>query len=167
MAAFPTLRLPDVDTSKLERPRIGVPDAIAKLELPTIDMPQIDLASALPDAAAAVGLRRPARRSRLPFVIGGLIVAAAAGLGLMKNPQLRMRLRDVWDAARERISWIRSVAFGQASDRPDPIAFPAADTKAIPPDPWAVSEHIDAPDYPDGLGSGTEDPIPHEEIKSR
>lgn len=168
MAAIPAVRIPDIDTSRLDRPKIGLPDAIAKLELPTIDMPHVDLAGALPDAATAAGLRRPAQRARWPFAIGALIVAGAAGWGLMKNPQLRTRLRELADSVRERISSMRSAAFSQASDRAEPIAFPAADTRAIPPDPWGVSEHIDTPDYPDGLGSGKEDPIPaHQEIKSR
>lgn len=168
MAAIPAVRLPDIDTSTLDGPKIQVPEAIARIDLPRIDLPHIDLAGALPDAVTSAGPRRSPRRSRWPLAIGGLIVAGAAAWGLMKNPRLRMRLRNLWTAVRERISSVRSAAFDQSSDRSDPIASPAAETTAITPEPWGVREHIDAPDYPDGPGPGKEDALPaRDEIKNR
>ena len=135
MATLQAIRLPDIDPPKLERPNVKLPE----------------VGDAIADAAEAVGLRR-SRRSPWPFALAGLMVAGATWL-LMKNQGLRARLVELTRAAREGItSWQRS-AFGQASfAESEPVAFTAAETKAIPADRWTESDH-QTPDYPDGLGS--------------
>lgn len=156
MAALSAIRPPDVDPSKLAFPKVQLPEA-AKVELPSIDISQLDLAGTIQDAAAVAGFPRPASRLRLPVALGGLLLAGAAIWALMSRPQLRTRLRDLGNSMRGRISSMRSNAFDLAPA--DPIAFPEADTKPIQPAPWDGGENNEAPDYPEGLGSREEGQI--------
>lgn len=169
MTALSAFRLPNIDVPDLDRPELRLPDALAKVDLPAVDLPQIDLRGALSDAAAAVHLGGRRRRPRWPFAIGGLIVAGVAGWTIMQNQQVRTSLRDMANSIRERISAMRSTAFDLSTiDDADPIAFPAAETKPIAPDPWTDGENVDTPDYPDGLGSNNGDGMPiKEESESR
>ena len=151
MTAISDFRLPDT-LAKVNLP---------KVDLPTVDMPKIDLGRALSDAADAAHLGGRSRRSRWPFAVAGLIVAGVAGWAIMNSQQLRSSLREIANSARERISAMRSNPYDLSSiDRDDPIAFPAAETKPIAPEPWTDGETIAAPDYPDGLGSNNDDGIP-------
>ena len=152
MATLPAIRLPDIDVPKLDLPNVEVLEAIKRMNLPAIDMPDVDVSRALPDVAVATGLR-PARRSQLPVAIAGLIVAGMAGWAILSSQQLRNRLAGLARSVRERISSMRSSEWDQG----DPIAFPAAETKPIQPEPWDRRENADAPDYPEGLGSNNDD----------
>ena len=143
--------------SDIKLPNVG----LHKMEVPAFDVSNIDLSSTVSEAAEAVGLRRPARRSRWLFALGGLIVAAAAGWGLLRSPQVRAKSQHVLDSIRERISAMRPNAFDlDVGDPADPIAFPAADTKPIAPDRWNDTEDLATPDYPEGLGSDSGDARP-------
>lgn len=158
MAALPAVRVPEIDVPTLDRPNLEIPEAIKRMSLPAIDMPDVDVSRALTDVAVATGLR-PARRSRLPVAVVGLVVAAAAAWAVMNSQQLRTRLAEFATAARDRVSSMRSTDWDQA----DPIAFPAAETKPIRPEPWEQVEGVGAPDYPEGLGSNNGDlPAPKE-----
>jgi hypothetical protein len=155
MAALPAVRLPEIDVPKLNRPSVEVPEAFKSMNVLEIDIPDLDVARRLTDAAVATGLR-PARRSRLPFAIAGLIVAGTAAWAVMNSRQLRNRIAELATSVRERVSSIRSSEWDQA----DPIAFPAAETKPIQPEPWDRREDEDSPDYPEGLGSNNGDRMP-------
>lgn len=150
MAALPAIRLPEMDAPKLHLPSVKVPDALKAMELPDIRMPQVDLAATVMDVATTTGLRRPARRWRLPLAIAGLIVAGAAW-GVINSPELRKRLRELMTSVRERVLAMRSNAWDLATA--DPIAFPASETKPIESDASDHGEDVGAPDYPEGLGS--------------
>jgi hypothetical protein len=151
--------------SEIQLPNVELP----KMEVPAFDMSSIDLRATVSEAAEAVGLRQPARRSRWFFALGGAMLAAVAGWGLLRSPQVRARSRQLLSSIRERISSMRPNAFDlDVSDPADPIAFPAADTKPIPPDRWRDTEDLATPDYPDGLGSDAGDASPaREESTSR
>jgi hypothetical protein len=117
--------------SALRAPNVDVP----RMDLPAFEVPDIDVEGAVSQAAEAVGLREPARRSRWLLAIGALIVVAAAGWGLLRNPQVRVRSQQVLESIRLRISTMRPNAFDlDVGGRADPIAFPATETKPIPPD---------------------------------
>lgn len=153
MAAVPAIRLPEIDVPKLDRPDVKVREALTGMNLPAIDMPDVNLAGTLADVVAATGVRRPARRSRLPFAIAGLIVAGTAAWAITNSQQLRKWLRDLVASVRERFSSMQS----NASDEADPIAFPAAETEPIQPGAWDRRGDVDVPDYPEGLGSRNDD----------
>jgi hypothetical protein len=143
MATVPTLQAPNIELPKVDVPRI---------ELSTFDPSTVDLAAIVSEAAEAVGLRKPARRSR--WIALGLILAAGAGWGLLRSPQVRARSRQLLSSIRERISNMRPNAFDlDVGGTTDPIAFPAAKTKAIAPDRWTDATDEVSPDYPEGLGS--------------
>ena len=151
--------------SEIHLPNVDLP----KIEVPAFDVSNIDLGAGVSGAAEAVGLRRAPRRSRRLFVIGGLMVAAAAGWGLLRSPQVRARSQRLLGDIRERISSMRPSSFDLDVDDPaDPIAFPSAETKPIPPDRWNDTEDLTTPDYPEGLGSDSGDAgAAHRESESR
>ena len=140
---------------------------LPKVQLPEVDMPHIDLGATLAEAAEAVGLQRPARRSRWLVPLGGVILALVAGWGLSRSPQVRARAQQLVRSMRERLATIRPNAFDFDGDEAtDPIAFPAAETKPIEPDRWNDTEDVAAPDYPDGLGSEAGDRVTAREQSS-
>ena len=148
MATLSAPQVPSIDLPKLERPRFQLPETISN----------IDLEATVSGAAETVGLRRPARRSRWIVALGGLALAAAAGWGLLRSPQIRARLQQLLRSIRERIATMRPNAFDlDVGDPADPIAFPAAETKPIAPDRWNAAEDLATPDYPDGLGTDSGD----------
>jgi hypothetical protein len=158
MAAVPEIQLPKVDLPRVDLPKVEVP----RVEMPAFDAPNIDLGATVSQAAEAVGLRRPARRSWWLIALAGAMLAAVAAWGLMRNPEVRARSQRLGLAVRERISAMRPNAWDlDVGDAADPIAFPAADTKPIAPDPWSDTEDLTTPDYPEGLGSdsGDADPV--------
>jgi hypothetical protein len=140
--------------SEIQLPTVELPT----VDVPAFDMPNVDLGATVSAAAEAVGLRQPARRSRWLFAVGALIVGVAAVWGAMRNPQVRARAQQLLQSTRERISAMRPNAFDlDVGDPADPIAFPAAETKPIAPDPWNENHDTATPDYPDGLGSDAGD----------
>ena len=141
--------------SEIQLPTVDLP----KVEVPAFDLPNVDPRATVSAAAEAIGVRQPARRSRWLMAAGALIVAAAAGWGVMRSPQIRARSQQFLRSVRERISAMRPNAFDlDVGDPADPIAFPAAETKPISPDRWNDIEDSGTPDYPEGLGADTGDP---------
>ena len=148
------IRLPDVDLTKIERPKIDLPDSVTKFEWS-------DVGKAVAGAAAAANLGRRASRPRWPLAVGGLIVAGLAAWAILTNEALRARISSGASAIRERISAMRSTdADWLDMDRDEPIAFDAAETKPIEAPAYADSSTVDATDYPEGLGSNNGDAIP-------
>lgn len=155
------IRLPDVDLTRLERPKIELPEAVSKLGWPRIDLSSVDLGKAVAGAAAAAHIGRRAPRSRWPLAIGGLIVAGLAATAILTNETLRTRLANSLNALRERIAAMRSNHDdGLEIDRDDPIAFDAAETVPIEASPFTDATSIDATGYPAGLGTTRDNGTP-------
>lgn len=108
---LPTLHLPEMTRDDVARSiaAFELPDVMANLEMPKINLPRIDLARAASDVAVAVHLK-PRRRSRWPWAIGGVIVAGvvAGGWVLLTNNVVRERLERVVDGIRERFDAMRT-----------------------------------------------------------
>lgn len=162
MTALPALRAPKLD----------LPDAISKIELPTMDVSMGDVANSLSEKAGAIHLRRAPRRPRWPVALGGLVVAGLAGWAILSNRELRTSLANRFNAARQWIQALRSGEDRSSIDGDDPIAFPAAETRPIETDrltdPFVERPSSAVPDYPPGLGSNIGDETPaFEETTSR
>jgi hypothetical protein len=148
------IRLPDVDLTKLERPKIDLPDSVSKFEW-------ADIGKAVARAAAAANIGRRPSRPRWPLAVGGLIVAGLATWAVLTNETLRARIASGVNALRERISAMRSGDTDWLEmDRDEPMAFDAAETKAIETPAYGEATTVDATGYPEGLGSNNGDSIP-------
>jgi len=155
------IRLPEVDLSHLERPRIDLPEAVSKFEWPRIDLSSVDVGKAVAGVAAAAHIRPRRRRPRWPLAVGGLIVAGLAGWTILSNEALRGGLARGAAAIRERISALRSNLYGRLEPgRDDPIAFSAAETAPIEATRSTDGTTIDATGYPAGLGSNNGEGVP-------
>lgn len=154
-------RMPDIDLSKVVRPKFDLPDGVTKRDWPTFEMPSMDIGKAVAGAAAAAHIGRRSRRSRWPFAVGGLIVAGLATAAILSNETIRAKIAAGLEALRERISAMRSTGYDELDiDQDDPIAFDAAQTAPIETPPFSEGS-TDASGYPSGLGSnGHEDGIP-------
>lgn len=117
---MPTLTLPDL--SNIERPNLD-------------DMPKIDVAKTVAEAATAVGLVQK-RPSRWPFVIGVGLALAVVSWAWLNGEMLRERLSGAAGWFGDRVGAIRSDRVPDES-----IAFTAAE-----PAPSAN-------DYPNGFGA--------------
>jgi len=85
--ALSEVRLPSVDLSKVERPRIDLPDGIGR-----IDWRSIDVTGALAGVAAIARMGRPVlRRSRWTLAAGVVVVAGIAAAVLLARPAVRER----------------------------------------------------------------------------
>jgi hypothetical protein len=138
-------KLPDVDLSKVERPK----------------MPDIDVGKAVAGVAAAANIGRRSRRRRWPFAVAGIVVAGMVTAAILSNETLRARIAGAVDAVRERLGMGATGYDRLDVDRDDPFAFDAAQTAPIAD----ASPYTEGPgetaDYPSGLGSnGHEDGIP-------
>jgi hypothetical protein len=154
------IRLPEIDLSRLERPRIDLPEAVSKFEWPKIDLSSVDVGKAMAGVATAAHIGRRAHRPRWPLAVG-LIVAGLVGWTILSNGALRARLARGVGAIRERISAVRSNRHDRHEiDRDHPIAFSAVETAPIDASPFADSTTIEATGYPAGLGSNNGDGIP-------
>jgi hypothetical protein len=138
------LRLPEINT-KRDLPSFNVPDGVG---------------AGVADVATALHLPGRRRGSRLPLAIGGVIVASLAGWAIA-NTTVHARLATAVGGMRE---WLmeRWSGWRGAVDAEDasPVAFQAAETAPIRPAPFgnaAITD--DAPDYPDGLGTGHGDDV--------
>lgn len=148
------IRLPDIDLTRLERPKFDLPDAVSKFEWPTIDLPSVDVGKAVAGAVAAVKIGRRAPRPRWPLAVGGLLVAGVAAWTILTNETVRAWLTNVARTLRERLAARRSDEHDRLEiDRDHPIAFDAAQTAPIAAPAFTDSIPIDATGYPDGLGS--------------
>ena len=147
------IRMPDVDLTKLERPKIDLPDSVTKFEWP-------DVGKAVASVAAAANIgRRPSRR--WPLAVVGLIVAGLAAWAILTNEALRARISSAATALRERISTMRSTDTDWLDmDRDEAMAFDAAETKPIETPAYTESAPVAGSDYPEGLGSNNGDGIP-------
>jgi len=166
--------MPDVDLSKLERPKIDhpkidlskveLPSSIAKLDWPNVDVGKAmsgagkvvaDAGKAVSDAASSVHIGRRKQRSRWPMAVGGLIVAGLVTWAVLANDAVRTRLSDALTAARERL-----MSMGSNDDESfdlgpgEAVAFDRAETAPLEEAPFSdISDASPAP-YPDGLGAG-------------
>lgn len=159
MRALSEVRRPDVDLSKIERPKIDLPDSVSKFDWPKIDLSSVDVGRAVAGAAAAAHIGRRANRPRWPLAVGGLIVAGLATWAILTNEMVRSRLAVAANSVRTRLESLRAADDELEVDR-DPIAFDAAQTQPIEPAPYADTASVDATGYPDGLGSNNGDGIP-------
>jgi hypothetical protein len=159
MRALSEVRRPDVDLSKIERPKIELPDSVSRFDWPKIDLSSVDVGKAVAGAAAAAHIGRRASRPRWPLAVGGLIVAGLATWAILTNEMVRSRLAVAADSVRTRLEAMRAGDDELEVDR-DPIAFDAAQTQPIEPAPYADTASVDATGYPDGLGSNNGDGIP-------
>ena len=153
MRALSDIRRPDVDLSKIELPKVGMPEAVSNIDWPTTS----DIGKAVAGAAAAVHLGRRAQRRRWPFAVGGLVVAGLAAWAF-SNEMVRARIAGVVNSLREWIETMRTTDDDRFDD--DPIAFDAAETHPIEAAPYSDSTTVDATGYPDGLGSNNGDATP-------
>ena len=168
MRALSEIRRPDVDLSKLERPKIDLPDSIAKFDWPRFDLSTKDVGKAVAGAAAAAHIGRRSRRPRWPLAAGGLIVAGLATWAILTNETVRSRLAAAATGVRERLAAMRADDPDELDIDRDPIAFDAAQTQPIEPAPYADTASVDVTGYPEGLGSNNGDGIPaFEETASR
>jgi hypothetical protein len=158
MRALSEIAHPEVDLSKVERPRIDLPDSVSNLG-PKVDRLSADIGKAVAGAAAAVHIGRRAKRSRWPLAAGGLIVAGLAAWAILTNETVRARLTAIANAVRQRLASMRTDD-GLEIDRDDAVAFDAAETHPVEPAPYSDTAAVDATGYPDGLGSNNGDGIP-------
>jgi hypothetical protein len=174
-----SIHLPELHLPEMSREEIGrvIGDARRdadlgrfdprRVDLPEIDLSNVDIPKAVATAAQAAGIVRSTRRPRLPFVIGGLITLALVGFALMTSPLVRPRLTALGQKVKERIDERR--AAGAIEAGPDEAyAFDAA--VAVPIEPSAFSTMAPdegspfdgSSDLPDGLGADAahaEEPI--------
>jgi hypothetical protein len=140
---------PDVDVSKIERPKLQIPDSVANS----------DLGKAVSNAAVSAGLRRR-QATRWPFAVGGLIVAGLAAWAIFTNEAVRSRLAVAANGIRERVASMRSADDRLEIDADEPVAFDVAHTAPIESSPYSESTTVDATGYPEGLGSNNGDGLP-------
>ena len=143
----PNISLPGTGRS---RPEIRMPD----LDLPRFEPPDINVATAISDAASALPIGRRPRRGPRRLAAVGLIAAGLAGWALLTNEDLRARLAAAIASVRERAaSWLSTVRGEVAAETP--VAFTAAETEPITESPFAPDTDRGTPDYPTGLGSNS------------
>ena len=160
---LPELRLPEISRDDIIRTLSEkMPDVdLSKVDRPKFEMPDIDLGKAVAGVAAAANIGRRSRRRRWPFAVAGIVVAGIVTGAILSNDTLRARIAGAVDAIRERLG-MGSTGYERLDvDRDDPFAFDAAQTAPIAD----ASPYTEGPgetaDYPSGLGSnGHEDGIP-------
>ena len=145
----------DIDLTRLDPRRLDMPDlsGIGR-ELSKIDVPKA--------VASAATLGRASRRSRLPFVIGGLLTLGLVAFAVATSPILRPRLEAAAQRARERFDEIR--AERMASE--DAHAFDAAVAVPIQPAAFSADAPVDGTPFdgsaplPEGFGELVADESP-------
>jgi hypothetical protein len=155
----------DIDLTRLDPRRVDLPEVAADLsrELSKIDLPKA--------VASAATVGRP-QRSRLPFVIGGLITLGLVAFAVASSPILRPRLEAAAKRARERFEEMRAERMATESGE-DARAFDAA--VAVPIEPAAFSADAPTTDspfdgsapLPDGFGAAVADQSPAVEDATR
>lgn len=138
----------EIDKSRADIAKLHLP----KFEMPDVDLSRLDVPKAVTSAAQSAGLMKK-RRSRVPFVIGGLITLGLLVWAALRSPTVQERVRTVAHDAREKIDAMRAQADLEAH------AFDAADTmpvegSAYADTPIGAESPFDGPsDLPTGLGS--------------
>jgi hypothetical protein len=167
VSSLSEMHLPDIDLTRLERPKLDLPDAVSNFEWPRIS--SSDVGKAMAGAAAAVHIGRRTRRPTWLLAVGGLIVAAIVAAVILTNETVRARLASGAHAVTERIAAMRPGDHeGLEIDHDEAIAFDAAETKPIEALPFSETSTIDATRYPDGLGMDHDGATPAlEEATSR
>jgi hypothetical protein len=167
---FPVLRLPEMSrddiSAALGDMRRDIADAaqdiadagrdidLSKIELPKVDVSRADVSKAVENAAQAVGIRQ--KRSRVPFVVAGIVTLGLVAWALFSSP-VTPRLREAAARARERLDEMRE---RRAFDEDDAHAFDASVAVPVEPSAYAdATSSTDSPfaeppsDLPNGLGS--------------
>ena len=165
--------LPDVDLSKLERPKVDrpridlskveMPAAIANLDWPNVGVTKAmsgagkvvaDAGKAVSDAASSVHIGRRKQRSRWPMAVGGLMVAGLITWAVLANEAIRTRISEAIASTRERLMSMGSKDEEFFDLGPgDAVAFDRAETAPLEEAPFSdLSDATPAP-YPDGLGA--------------
>lgn len=151
------LDLPDMDLRKLDRPKIELSRAdLPKIDLSRLDLSRVDLPKALATAAQAAGIVRASRRSRLPFVVGGVATVAIVGIAILSSPMVRPRLTELMRRARERYDARRA---GETTDDIIGIAIEPTAYETPSPEPAATTSTIPTPadelvvDEPTGIAT--------------
>lgn len=119
----------EIDKSRADIAKLHLP----KFEMPDVDLSRLDVPKAVTSAAQSAGLMKR-RRSRAPFVIGGLVTLGLLVWAALRSPRVQERVRTLAHDARERIDAMRPPA------DLEPRAFDAAD-----PMPIQDSAYADAP----------------------
>jgi hypothetical protein len=146
----------DIDLSRFD-PR--------KVELPEVELKNIDPRKAITEAAQSAGLIK-ARRQRLPFVLGGLITLALVGVAIMNSPAIRERLAEAAQRVKARIDERRAERLGRDLEA---RAFDAAVAVPVETSPYADTapssgSPFDGPsDLPPGFGADVQHDGPLEE----
>lgn len=160
---MPALRLRELQLPELHLPEMSRDDVVrvindARREVPKVDLPDVDIPRAIATAVEATGIRRDPRRSRLPFVIGGLITLGLVGFALLTSPLVRPRLADLGQKVKLRLDARRSTEDAEAGS-PDARAFDSAVAVQIEPAAFAEAAPADGSpfdgpsDLPKGLGA--------------
>jgi hypothetical protein len=154
----------DIDLSRLDPRGKDMPE----IDLPKIDLKKIDLSGIdLPKAvASASALRGGKRRSRVPFVIGGLITLGLVGYALMSSPTVRPRLQTLGQRVKEKVDEQRA-AMAARRVAGEAHAFDAA--VAVPIQPSAFSDSAPtngspfdgSSELPEGLGADVASEAPN------
>lgn len=138
----------EIDKSRADIAKLHLP----KFEMPDVDLSRLDVPKAVTSAAQSAGLMKR-RRSRTPFVIGGLVTIALLIWAALRSPSVQERVKTVAKDARERIDAMRT------PDDMEAQAFDAADTMAVEGSPFSDApigsgSPFDGPsDLPAGLGN--------------
>ncbi|MGK2851288.1 MAG: hypothetical protein ACSLFN_10315 [Candidatus Limnocylindrales bacterium] len=138
----------EIDKSRADIAKLHLP----KFEMPDVDLSRLDVPKAVTSAAQSAGLMKR-RRSRTPFVIGGLVTLALLIWAALRSPTVQERVKTVAKDARERIDAMRT------PDDLEARAFDAADTMAVEGSPFSdapigAETPFDGPsDLPSGLGN--------------
>jgi hypothetical protein len=148
----PELRLPEMTRDDIARTLGDVREDLAEMgrdiDLSRIDIPRIDL----PKAAAAAGLARSRRVSRLPIIVGALVTLGIVAWALLNSPSVKPRLQAAAQRARERME-------SQRAEAAEAHAFDAAVAAEPHANPWAEdipaggSPFDGSSDLPEGLGA--------------
>lgn len=138
----------DIDLSRFDPRRI---------ELPEVDLSKIDVQKAVTEAAQSAGIVRR-DRTRLPFVIGGLVTLALVAYAVVTNPRIKPRLDDLARKAKASFDERRARWDADRGSDVEPRAFDAA--VAVPVESSAFSDAApagspyDGPsDLPAGFGA--------------
>jgi hypothetical protein len=111
--------------------------------LPEFELPKVDVAKVVTDAAVAVGLAKRSRR--WPFAVGALVVLTAAGLVAANATAIRGALGE----ARR---WVAQRVSPMGTDD-DPAAITAAEAMSTQPEAFDPVPGSTPADYPKRVGA--------------